>query len=96
MEGIGRDRLFIGALKLLALPNTIRCSGHVNTHYRLGLGSTLKGASNAEPHMRTESGIAAIEKLGIAHESSFSASKNKCSTSPVFLAKTNWPTALLG
>ncbi len=48
-------------------------------------GSTVKGASNAEPKLRTDSGIAAIEKSGIADESSFSASKNKCPFSPVFL-----------
>ncbi len=51
-------------------------------------GSAVKGASNAEPQMRTDSNIAAMRKLGIAYESSFSASKNKCSTSPVFLVKT--------
>ena len=52
-------------------------------------GSTVKGASNAEPQVRTESGISVMGKLRIAYESSFSASKNKCSTYPVFLAKTN-------
>ncbi len=45
-------------------------------------GSTVKGASNAEPHLRTDSGIATMEKLRFAGKSSFSASKNKCSTSP--------------
>ncbi len=49
-------------------------------------GSTIKGASSAGPHLRTESGIAAMEKSGFACESSFSASKNKCYTSPAFLA----------
>jgi hypothetical protein len=59
-------------------------------------GSTVKGASNlhpkkscdflgtpsAEPHLRTASCIASVEKLGFAGECSFSESKNKCSTSP--------------
>ena len=45
-------------------------------------GSTVKGASNAEPQLRRETGIASMEKLGIAYESSFSASKNNSSHSP--------------
>jgi hypothetical protein len=32
MEGIGRGRLFIGALKLLSQPETIRYSSPVHTH----------------------------------------------------------------
>ena len=48
-------------------------------------GSTVKGASNAEPLPGMDSDIVALEKLGIAYESSFSAAKNKCSPSPVFL-----------
>jgi len=50
-------------------------------------GSTVKGASNAELQFRMDSGIAAMEKSGFADKSSFSASKNKFSTSPVFLVK---------
>jgi len=49
-------------------------------------GSTVKGPSEAEPQLRTESGIAAMGKLGIVYGSSFSASKNKCSPSPFFLS----------
>ncbi len=47
-------------------------------------GSTVKGASNAEPHLRMDSGIAALETLGIADEGSFSASKNECCPSSAF------------
>ncbi|MGD0281659.1 MAG: hypothetical protein ABSB95_04780 [Dissulfurispiraceae bacterium] len=47
-------------------------------------GSTVKGASNAEPQLRIDSYIAAIKKLAFTDESSFSASKNKCFPSPVF------------
>jgi len=39
-EGSGRGRLFIGALKLLSLPEIIRYSSHVHTRSRLGLGVT--------------------------------------------------------
>ena len=48
-------------------------------------GSTVKGASNAEPQLRTDSGIAVREELGFADKSSFSAPKNKCSNSIVFI-----------
>jgi len=40
MEGTGRGRLFIGALKLLSFTYTIRCSSNVPNHSRLGLGAT--------------------------------------------------------
>ncbi len=45
-------------------------------------GSTVTGASNAEPHLRTESSIAAMKTLRFADKGSFSASKNKYSPSP--------------
>jgi hypothetical protein len=40
MEGISRGRLFIGTLKLLSLPETIRSSSPVHTHSCAGLGVT--------------------------------------------------------
>jgi hypothetical protein len=46
-------------------------------------GSTVKGASNVEPQLRKDSDIAAMLKLGFAGESSFIASKNTYSPSPV-------------
>jgi hypothetical protein len=51
-------------------------------------GSTVKVASNAEPQPGMDSDIAAMEKLGFADESSFSASKNKFSPSLAFLITT--------
>jgi len=45
-------------------------------------GSTVKGASNAEPPLRKDSDIAEIKKWEFAYESSFSASKNKFSPPP--------------
>ena len=45
MEGIGRGRLFIGALKLLSLPKTIHNSSAVHTHFRPGLGVTRPSLS---------------------------------------------------
>ena len=48
-------------------------------------GSTVKGASNAEPLLRTATDIAFIGKWGFAGEGSFSASKNKHYPSPVFI-----------
>ncbi len=53
-------------------------------------GSTVTGASNAEPYLRMESGIAAMETLGFADKRSFSASKNKCSPSPALLKLTKY------
>ena len=44
----------------------------------------LKRASNAGPKLRMDSDIASMKTLGLAGESSFSASKNKCSPSPAF------------
>ncbi|HKN18253.1 MAG TPA: hypothetical protein VJW95_00545 [Dissulfurispiraceae bacterium] len=40
MEGIGSGRLFIGALKLLSLQQTISYSSNVYINHRLGLGVT--------------------------------------------------------
>jgi len=42
MERTGRDRLFIGALKLLAYPETIRWSSHDHTNSRVGLATMEK------------------------------------------------------
>ena len=43
MEGIGgRGWLFIGALKLLSMPETISYSGHDYTHYRRNAGPQLR------------------------------------------------------
>jgi hypothetical protein len=40
MEGIGRGRLFIGAMKLLSKPETIRYSSPVHTCSQMGFGVT--------------------------------------------------------
>jgi len=47
-------------------------------------GSTGNGASYAEPRLRTESDIAAMNELEFADQSSFSSSENKCSPSTAF------------
>ena len=50
MEGSGRGRLFIGALKLLSFPETIRYSSPVHIHSGCGLGARGAGYSPLIEH----------------------------------------------